>query len=352
MTPKLKKIIALCLTITLLSIVVFVVSPVYFAEPRQPSSAIPIAVLGDSDSHSYRDKFDNKARGGEYHDVTFNWPALWDRFRSDEVNLGRFDEWGESYRLARIKYWLGLPARAPKKLDFEYNYAVSGLRCESLLASWPYQAKWLIQRLQRSPEFWQKGIVIIRIGVNDLGSTEQLIRWSKTGLDEMASKTVSSCTKHISETIEAILTAHPTIKVTVMGMCRSCNLTDTYKVWPDIENIQNRDAVMSAYDQDLEGFASNQQRVLFIDDVQWLKQRYGDRYSETMSFETKLAEQVDIYSKAGDHPSNLILSDLHSGTVYNAFWLNNLIGQMNNGFDLRLTPINEKDVLSVIEPVL
>lgn len=309
---------------------------------------LPVAILGDSDSHSYRDKYDNKARGGDFHSVTYNWPALWDRFRSEQVNLGAFGTWGESYRRARIKNWLKLPARAPKKLDFDYNYAISGLRCQSLLEGWPYQAKWLISRLQRSPDFWEKGLVIIRIGVNNLGSTKQLEQWGVSGLDKTAKDVVSECVRQITEATEQLLASHPSVKIAILGMCRDCNLTESYKHWPTLENIKNRDQVLGSFDQQLKSYVQNKKRVLFIDDVAWQIKRYSDRYNEPIKLETRLADKVTIKSRQGDHPSNLILADYHAGTVYNGFWLNNLIEQLNQGFELELSPLSEEEILSVI----
>ena len=313
---------------------------------------IPIAVLGDSDSHSYRDEYDNKFRGGAFHSVTYNWPALWNKFRSHTITMGAFDTWGTHYRIAKIKHHLGLVGRAPKKLDYEYNYAVSGLRCESLLQGWPYQAKWLITRLKNNPEAWKNGIVVIRIGVNNLGSTKQLIQWGNTGLDDHANKVIDACISQIIEASDQILKTHPSIKIALLGMCRDCNITDTYTVWPTLTQITKRNTVLNHFDQKLMAYTQEKDRVLFIDDVKWLIKRYGDRHNEPIKFATTLADKVSIVSAQGDHPSNLILADYHAGTVYNGLWLNNLIAQLNQGFQLDLTPLSEDEIYSVIAPAL
>ena len=41
-----------------------------------------IAVIGDSDSHSYRDSVSGIRRGGEIHNISFNWIETWSRLRS------------------------------------------------------------------------------------------------------------------------------------------------------------------------------------------------------------------------------------------------------------------------------
>jgi hypothetical protein len=65
-----------------------------------------------------------------------------------------------------------------------------------------------------------------------------------------------------------------------------------------------------------------------------------------------LADSVKIISQQGNHPTNLILSDYHSGTVYNGFWLNNLLEQLNKGFDFGFKTLSEEELFSVIEPAL
>lgn len=316
------------------------------------SKLLSVAVLGDSDSHSYRDKYDNKARGGKYHAVTFNWPALWDRFRSNEINLGAYGVWGSHYRIAKVKHWLGLSGRTPKKLDFEYNYAFSGTRCQSLLEDWPFQARSFIERLKKQPKQWDNGLVIIRIGVNDLGQEEEMDRWAQTGLDKFAHDAVAQCISHIEQATDRILQAHASVRVALIGICRDYNITTTFENWPHQQQVINIEEVLNNFDESLSHYAKGSDRVAYLNDYQWLVDRFGSRLSNTLSFKTTLANKLTIINDKGDHPSHLVLEDNHASTVYNGLWLNNMINQLNQIYKLNLTPLTEEEIYSVISPVL
>ncbi len=316
------------------------------------SNLLSIAVLGDSDSHSYRDKYDNKARGGNYHSVTFNWPALWDRFRSDEINLGAYGVWGSEARIAKVKYWLGLSGRTPKKLDFEYNYAYSGARCRSLLKTWPYQARSFMEQLKKHPKQWDNGLVIIRIGVNDLGQEEEMDRWAQTGLDKFARDAVAECVGHIVQATNQILEVHASVRVALIGICRDYNITTTFENWPHQQQVINIEEVLNHFDESLMNYAKGSDRVDYLNDYQWLVDRFGSRLTNTLRFKTTLANKLTITNDKGDHPSHLVLKDNHAGTVYNGLWLNNMISQLDQIYKLNLTPLTEEEIYSVISPAL
>lgn len=315
-------------------------------ESRSPA-IIPIAVLGDSDSHSYRDSLDNAARGGSFHELTFNWPALWQQLRNDEVDFGHFDIWGSSYRVARLKSWFGLKARAPAKLDFEYNYAVSGLECSSLLSAWPYQAKWLLQRLEADAEYWANGLVFIRIGVNDIGQGHHLNTWAETGLESSTQTIINNCASEIQAVTDAITVQHPSVKVVLIGIFRNYNLPSLYAV-SDRNQLENIESVLSGFDFALAEIAQGSSRTIFIDDNAWFLNRFGGRLDSSLVDSIILDKRIQISNTMGDHPANLVLADKHAGTVINGLWLMNVISQINTQFDLNLTSPSEKEIADII----
>ena len=64
------------------------------SDARLQQTRVPIAVLGDSDSHSFHDRkyfpHGSDHRGGKYRPITFNWPEVLMRLRGDQIDLG---EW-------------------------------------------------------------------------------------------------------------------------------------------------------------------------------------------------------------------------------------------------------------------
>ena len=93
-----------------------------------PPGSVPIAVLGDSISHSYQDGIGfppgSPDRGGARRAQTFQWTEVLARLRGAELDLGPWVTWGRPGTVAWARELIGLPAgRAPKKQDYLYNFA-------------------------------------------------------------------------------------------------------------------------------------------------------------------------------------------------------------------------------------
>lgn len=304
---------------------------------RQINSLVPIAVLGDSDSHSYRDSYDNKERGGQYHAYSYNWIELWSRLAKNEINPGQWGTWGNHYRVARIKNLLMLKSRSPKKLDYEYNYAVSGLSCRSLLNDWPYQGKWLLNEIRSNTDYWNNGIVIIKIGYNDIGKTSDLKQWKKTGLSTESSTLVSNCTDSIMAMSDSILAISPSVKISIAGVARTYNFMDEWDERLDEKSIQNIEEVLSGFDSRLEKYASDRTRVAYIDDHFWFNNIFGSQESNDLKPGVEFSQDIELINASGDEPVNMLLADHHTGTLYNGLWINHLITEINRQLNMTLS---------------
>jgi hypothetical protein len=309
---------------------------------RFPSKGIPIAMLGDSGSQGYGDT----RHGGAYHDITWGWPDIWALRRPSEVDLGHVDEWGTSYRIAKIRARLGLPARSPTRYDFDNNYAESGMFCESLLQSEDQTARWLLDRMRREPARWNRGLVIIRMGLMDFGLPDSLDIWSKTGLDARARSRVGGCLEPI-RTVVAEIRKLGAARVALIGISRIYNLPGGDDRWPEHVQLQRIEEVLAYYDAQLGKLAERDDLVAFVDDMQWFRDRLGDQLTGTLG-STFMLEGKAIYRALGDEPDNLLVKDTHFGTVYNGLWLNSLIAQLNARFGLGFTPITEAEILQMI----
>lgn len=314
---------------------------------RLPSSLTPVAVLGDSDSHSYRDSYDNKSRGGDYHAYSFNWLELWAHLSEYEIYPGQWGVWGNNYRIARIKNIFLLKSRSPKKLDYEYNYAVSGLGCQSLLDEWPYQGKWLLNEIKSNPEYWANGLVIIKIGFNDIGKNNDLNKWKKTGLDQKASILVSSCTNSIIKTSNLILSELPGIRVAITGIARNYNFMDEWDEKLNRNSITNIESVLSEYDSRLLKYANNTTRVAYIDDHYWFNDIFGSQESSNLKSQVEFFEGVNLINASGDEPINILLHDHHTGSLYNGLWLTHMISEINQQVGMKLSLPDLKKVLEI-----
>ena len=314
---------------------------------RQASSLIPVAVLGDSDSHSYRDSYDNKSRGGEYHAYSYNWLELWARLSENEIYPGLWGVWGSHYRIARIKNMLMLKSRSPKKLDYEYNFALSGLKCRSLLDDWPYQGKWLLNELKSNPGYWANGLVIIKIGINDLGQNSDLIKWKKTGMDQKSSILVSNCINSIIKISDLILAESPGIRVAITGMVRGYNFMDEWNEKLNKHDIQNIESVLSEFDFRLKKYANNLTRVAYIDDHFWFNRIFGSQEFDNLKSKIEFIEGTELINASGDEPINMLMQDNHTGTLYNGLWITHLVNELNGQFGMSLSIPNYQDVMKI-----
>ena len=335
-----------------LVLAVLLVYGVLFLIHRIPASAdslrdrIPVAVLGDSDSHGYHDVFDN-LRGGRFNDISFNWAEVWELLHGNEIELGEQGAWGSSYRFARIWHALGLRTQAPRKFDFQYNYAVSGMTCQSLLNTWPYQARWLLDRIRRDRTYWDNGLVVIRIGINDLGQAYHLENWAESGLDDTARLVVDTCVDYILETTGRLLDSHPGITVVISGIVRDYNVPTTL-VFTDVEEIARIEEVLQYYDNRLLEFTTAESRAVFFDDREWVTELFGDRARGELIESFSLADRINISNTVGDHPSNISLADLHGGTVYHGLWLRNMLRQLNEQTSYEFTLPTAEDIAGLI----
>lgn len=121
--------------------------------PGGETYIIPLAVLGDSDSHSYHDTISFKnplERGGKFRSITFQWTEVLARLRNNQIDQGYWGVWGSRRGLiAEFRSALGLEGRAPKKLDFRYNFAVSGAGCADLVEGYSRQTQRLLYLMKK-----------------------------------------------------------------------------------------------------------------------------------------------------------------------------------------------------------
>src|SRR6478609_3283708 len=82
------------------------------ARDRPITSAIPLAVIGDSGSHSYQDPITFPPGGGlrdaALRDQTYQWTEVMTRLRGQEVDLGPWVRWGRGGVVAWMRDLVGL----------------------------------------------------------------------------------------------------------------------------------------------------------------------------------------------------------------------------------------------------
>lgn len=304
------------------------------------ANGVAVAVLGDSDSHSYRDSLNGLARGGENNAKTFNWLEIWERLRPDEVDPGPFARAGDSRWVAQLKAVVGVPTRTPAKLDYLYNYAWSGARCASLTEAWPDQARRFLDRLSAEPERWADGLVVIRIGINDFGQGEHLKVWARE--PEKASPLVDACIEEIAESVAAIR-KKSTVHIALVGIARDYN-TPFAALSP--AEIASAEAPLARFDDGLKALAARDLRIVFIDDNAWFEEKFGARVRGTLA-ESTLVDGLAVTNAAGDGTQFLHTADGHPGAVASGLFLQHFIGRLNEKFGWRLSIPSDEEIVTL-----
>jgi hypothetical protein len=300
---------------------------------------VPIAVLGDSDSRSYRDRVDGVRRGGDFHPVTFQWTELLAALRPEEVDLGAFGAWGQRGVVARLRDRLGLAAKTPKKEDFLYNFALSGSTCSSLSRDWPWQARWATRFLEADPERWASGLVVIKVGVNDLGQISHLKTFARVELTPSVLATIDGCASSLDEVVHRIR-AVSSVAILAVGIADDSS-------WPADEvpaltptEVARIRSVLNRFDQEMVKVISGVEGAAFMDDRAWYYDNWPDRdpMGEPRTASVSLGGVIGVTNTRGDRPTNLLLQDGHAGTVANGLWLRGLIRPVNDSFGCGISP--------------
>ena len=333
--------------------------------PAMPSeaaatSAMPLAVLGDSNSHSYQDGLafppGSGARGGEFHATTLQWTEVLARLRGREIDPGRWVEWGRSGLAAKVGTVLGLSlGRVPRKQDHLYNFAVSGAICSHLTEGTQRQAQRLATLMADDPGRWRDGVVVIRIGLNDWAGLldAQSRRADAADLPETRD-TIARCTAQMGEAIRRVRAVVPDVRIVLVGVADESADPETFERWNSQAETDNIRAALARFNGAIERLAKATPGAIFFDDDAWVRRTWGSRDAQGRpAYRTvPIGTALRVTNTAGDAPRHAILADHHAGLVYNTLWTQSLIEHLRAGFGLPLTPITDADVTHFIEATL
>ena len=320
-------------------------------------TAIPLAVLGDSNSHSYQDRLafpaGSSARGGTWRARTFNWPEVVARLRGNEIDLGPWVVWGSSGLLASGREALGLDGgRAPRKEDYLYNFANSGAICSNLMAGRFRQAPRLVSLMDKEPGRWKHGVVVIRIGLNDWAG---LLDVQSHDPDTANVQAVTRyCTGQIGDAIALIHASHPGTRVLVVGFANEADDPEYVNRFVSASESANIKKALDSFNGSLRELAQRTPNTAFFDDDAWLQQRWGGRGPDGKpAYKTvTIGGTFRVTNTAGDDPHNALVGDHHAGLVWNALWAQALVARLREAFKLPLTPISDEEVARFVLPLV
>ncbi|RZL68483.1 MAG: SGNH/GDSL hydrolase family protein [Variovorax sp.] len=324
---------------------------------RVPANAIPIAVLGDSGSHSFQDSISfppgSPDRGGPLRARTFQWIEVLARLRGNELDPGPFVAWGSSGVLASGREAIGLSGgRAPKKEDYLYNFANSGAGCNNLLNGRNRQAPRLVALMDREPERWKRGVVFISIGLNNwAGLLDLQAREPDTAETREA---IRYCTEQLRATVNLIHASHPETRVLLAGIVNDADDPGKASRWQSAGETANINKALGNFNAAVRKLAESLPRTAFYDDAAVFARLWGGRNPANGKPDYKtvtIGKDFRVTNSAGDDPRNALVADGHAGVVWNTFIAQAVVARLREAFQLPLTPITDKDVADFVLPL-
>lgn len=321
------------------------------------AATIPLAVLGDSDSHSYQDQISfvpgSPARGGSHRTSTFQWTETMARLRGDELDLGAWGIWGDRAKYAKLRELVGLPSRVPRKQDYRYNFAVFGAECEDLMQGPWRQAPRLLDVMDEDPAYWRRGVVVIRIGTNSFGKATSLERMAERPDSAEVQATIEGCLRLIGDAVTLIHARHPQTRFVLVGIFDNVNWARYLDKWRSPRKLANIAAGLDRFDDGLRALARSDRRLAFFDERAWFGKRWGSRGSngEPAYRAIDFGQGWSVANTAGDDPRNAVLADGHAGVVWNALWVQDLVHSINDAFALGIKPVGQEELVNYLNPL-
>lgn len=315
---------------------------------------IPLAVLGDSTSHSYQDRVafppGTRERGGAFHASTFQWTEVLARLRGNELDLGPWVLWGEPGGIALARELIGLRAsRSPRKEDYLYNFANSGAACKNLmgdrLGQRYRQAPRLVTLMDREPERWRHGVVVIYIGANDWNVWLDL--QSRDPSAPELRETMDYCTQQIRAAIALIHASHPSTRILLVSLVNQADDPENFDKYRDAAAMANIRKSLAGANAELRKIADADPRRIAIADInQYFLERWGQRgpNGEPLYKTVAIGSKLRVTNSEGDTPEHTVLRDDHWGVAANAIWAQSFVARLREAFGLDLTPISDEEL--------
>ena len=317
---------------------------------------LPIGMLGDSDTAAYQDHISfapgSPLPGGKFHVITFQWPEVLARLPTQQFDLGPWAVWGVPTRLsiARVRDGLGLAWRGPQRETHQHNLAwASG--CNDLNNGAWRQTPRLINVMNEQPLAWTRGVVVIRIGVNNFGKEADLAALVANPNDPKVRASMDQCVAAIGQSVRAIHGAHPQVRIVLVGIFNNADWGPYQSKWTSAQGQKNLNQGLDYFDNALRTMAATDPRLDFFDDRAWFARHWGGRDPQTGQPRyqvVRMANGLEVTNTAGDSPNHAVLANLHAGLVWNVLWTQALLDLLRGKFGMNVAPLTNDDAAAFV----
>ena len=318
------------------------------AERKVPANAVPIGVLGDSDSASYQGS--DEEPPGPFHRSRLQWTEVLARIRPDQVDLGEWGHWGlpRWMSMTRIRDGLGLRWRGPPRVEYRHDLAWSSPSYFLLNGGWR-QAERLSDIMDEEPQRWARGVVVIRIGVNDFGKEAlDLLRVDPNSPEVRA--LMDECLMNIRGAVDLIHRKHPEARFVLVGIFDNVQWPGYFSKFQAPGDTGNVSRGLDHFDNGLRAMVAKDKRLAFFDDRAWFLRHWGSRDAEGRpAYKVVTIGKLQVTNTEGDDPHNALLAGGHAGLVWNTLWAQSLIELMRSSFGVSINAVSDQEVSSFVE---
>lgn len=320
--------------------------------PLDASPRMRFAVIGNSDSHSYRDAIafppGSPERGGAQRATTYQWTELLDQLRGRVVDQGTFGVRGRSARAARVASWVGVTLRTPRKYDFAYNVSYSGARCRDVSGPRGQLAQ-LAATIREEPAAWEGGVVLFRIGINDIGRREVLEEVVRSGYREAQRQLVRDCTATIIDAARTLRGIQPGLRVAIVGILDNLDWPPNFDLPVDSAAIAAVRQMLGDFDAPLRSYAAATPATAFIDDRAWWAKQWGAiSPSGERRYQPARVGGLTVTLTQGDSLQHAFVQDGHAGTAFNLLWLQAVVGELDATLGTSIGPITDAEIEALL----
>lgn len=318
-----------------------------------------LAVLGDSDSHAFHDAISLKfgtaeARGGQQQASTWQWTEMLAQLRPQDIDQGPFGEVGSGGMVAWARRNLMGTVLRHRKEDFRYNFAVSGAGCSALGDENSGQVAAMLQELNQYPDAWKKlpAVVVIRIGINDLGTRERLQAFSTPAGAQDGTARAAACADAVGVAVKALKARYPNLHIILVGVLNNVDWPPIHQNYQDPQSLGHIAAVLDVYDRRLRELANKTEGVEFFDDRAFFRHYFGarDAAGKPAYKGVSLGGKREVKVTQGDEPFNAVIGDGHAGTVWNGLWAAALVERLNRIPGVNIRPIEHREIARLADP--
>lgn len=327
-------------------------------KPAPAAGPVPMAVLGDSNNHSYQDSVSFPAgsgqRGGPYQDRTFQWTEVLARLRAGVIDPGPWEVVGQNRVVAKLGEWADVPgARSPRKQDYRYNFAASGAGCSALTEGVHRQVQPLLHTMAQDASRWKQGVVVLRIGLVQMADPAFLDQLANDPASPAGQRLVGECLGQVARAVQMIRAAHPQTHIVLVGIFDDSNDPLNFDRWQSRTALDNISRGLDRYDAGLRELAAKTPNASFFDDRAWFRGLWGTRGPDGKPAyrDLKIGNRLTVTLTLGDAPTHALVSDDHWGLVVNVKWAQAMSRHLAS-VGLPVKPVDDAEAQRFIEAQL